>query len=197
VVMVHGYMQPPSVFDAMKASFENLGYQAYEVDIPGDDNYANAAYIETFVNNVQAQTGAAKVNLVGHSMGGLSARYYIKYRGGDAHVASYISVGTPQYGGPDGCLLPTNLGGQMCPNSPFLVELNTGDDTSGTLPYTDLWGTAQDDPATAAKLDGGACFKSFDGVQHLDEPSSPVVFQLVATAVRGTCPGTFETQPIT
>jgi hypothetical protein len=46
------------------------------------------------------------VHLVGHSLGGLSVRYYIKILGGLPHVASYTAFGTPQHGNPDGCFSP-------------------------------------------------------------------------------------------
>ena len=52
----------------------------------------------SFADGVRAQTGAARVDLIGHSQGGLVGRYYIKYLGGASEVDSMISLGAPHYG---------------------------------------------------------------------------------------------------
>jgi triacylglycerol esterase/lipase EstA (alpha/beta hydrolase family) len=43
-------------------------------------------------------TGAAKVHLVGHSLGGLLSRLYIQQYGGDDTVHTCITLGTPHQG---------------------------------------------------------------------------------------------------
>lgn len=45
-------------------------------------NIRNAKQIEKWVYNILNENGAEKVDLVGHSMGGISSRYYIKVLGG-------------------------------------------------------------------------------------------------------------------
>ena len=54
--------------------------------------------LNAFADSVRAQTGAARVDLIGHSQGGLVGRYYIKYLGGASEVDSMISLGAPHYG---------------------------------------------------------------------------------------------------
>lgn len=51
------------------------------------------------VEEVKEQTGADKVNIVAHSMGGLVAKYYIKYYGRDS-VDKFIDIATPHLGAP-------------------------------------------------------------------------------------------------
>ena len=46
------------------------------------------------------ETGADRVNLVAHSMGGLDARYLIRELGMHAVVASLVTVSTPHHGSP-------------------------------------------------------------------------------------------------
>jgi triacylglycerol lipase len=57
-----------------------------------------AAQLKTYVNQVLATTGAAKVNIIGHSQGGLDARWMITNLGMASKVASLTTVATPHRG---------------------------------------------------------------------------------------------------
>ena len=61
---------------------------------------AAARQLGWFVDQVRASTGAAQVDLVGHSMGGIVARYYVRLGGGDGIVNRLITIGSP-HGGAD------------------------------------------------------------------------------------------------
>jgi triacylglycerol esterase/lipase EstA (alpha/beta hydrolase family) len=56
--------------------------------------------LASFVNRVLASTGAAKVDLVGHSEGTVMPQYYLKFLGGAAKVNRYVAI-TPLYHGTD------------------------------------------------------------------------------------------------
>ena len=87
------------------------------------------------------------VDLIGHSQGGLVGRYYIKYLGGASEVDSMISLAAPHYGttlanlanllGLGTCLGVTACQ-QMAIGSSFLAGLNAGDDTIGSVDYTNF-----------------------------------------------------------
>lgn len=189
VVLVHGFTGSPSSMATLKTRFEAAGRQAFSIDLPSENNVTNGQAIATFVANVKAQTGATHVDLVGHSMGGLSTRYYLKSLGGTAHVAQYVSLGSPHYGVWSACFLPTSWGGQMCPWSSFLSSLNSGDDTPGSLLYTTIYSTGDSTvPTTSSRLDGGACHKQVSGVSHSGLTTDATVFSHVVTAVDGSCP---------
>lgn len=193
VVLVHGWNSSPSAMATLKSRFEANGRQAFSIQMPGQNNITNAQSLATFINNVKAQTGAAKVDLVSHSMGGLSTRYYIKSLGGGANVSEYVSLGSPHYGLVLACFLTTNAGGQMCPWSSFLGSLNSGDDTPGTLLYTTIYSTNDElVPNSSSRLDGGACFTQVSGPNHSGLHEDAAVFAKVLSAVDGVCPGTFR-----
>ncbi|MFO0233996.1 MAG: esterase/lipase family protein, partial [Burkholderiales bacterium] len=59
------------------------------------DDYAPR--IADAVEALRVSTGAARVALVGHSMGGLAARAYLRAFGDDA-VACVVTLGTPHHG---------------------------------------------------------------------------------------------------
>jgi triacylglycerol lipase len=58
----------------------------------------SSAELATFVDRVLAATGAAKVDLVGHSEGTVMPQWYLKFRGGAANVDRYVAI-TPIYRG--------------------------------------------------------------------------------------------------
>jgi triacylglycerol esterase/lipase EstA (alpha/beta hydrolase family) len=64
---------------------------------------ASAAQLASFVSRVLAATGASKVDLVGHSQGGMMPRYYIDFLGGAATVDTLVGLAPSNYG--------TTLGG--------------------------------------------------------------------------------------
>jgi len=63
--------------------------------IPIDES---AAQIEAFVERVRAATGAAKVDIVGHSEGALHSIYGPKIRGYAAHVGKVVALAPPTHG---------------------------------------------------------------------------------------------------
>ncbi|MEX2225939.1 MAG: alpha/beta fold hydrolase [Dehalococcoidia bacterium] len=193
VILVHGWNGSASSMATLKSRFEANGRQAFSLTLPGQNNVTNASAIRTLVNNVKAQTGATQVDLVAHSMGGLSTRYYLKNLGGTSSVAQYVSLGSPHYGLALACFLFTNSGGQMCPWSSFLGALNSGDDTPGSPLYTTIYSTSDGlVPTSSSRLDGGACFKQISGVSHTNLTQDAGVFALVLSGVDGTCTGVFQ-----
>jgi hypothetical protein len=59
---------------------------------------ASAAQLATFVVAVLAATGASKVDLVGHSQGGMMPRYYINFLGGAGKVNDFVALAPSNYG---------------------------------------------------------------------------------------------------
>lgn len=191
VLLVHGWRGASADWAVMVQRFvdEGLGRQVVAIQLPGQDNVANAQAIAALVGS----NGWTRLDVVGVSMGGLSAREFVKALGGTATVDAYVSLGTPQYGIWAACLLPQNQGGQMCPSSTFLRRLNRGDDTPGDVRYMTLTSPADTTvPSSATRLDGGACFASLPGVIHTAYEEDANVFGAVVIAIDGGCPGTFR-----
>jgi pimeloyl-ACP methyl ester carboxylesterase len=77
----------------------NYGGSSATSDLQGTgDIAASAAQLGKFVNTVLAATGAAKVDLVGHSQGGMMPRYYLNFLGGAANVATFVALAPSNYG---------------------------------------------------------------------------------------------------
>ena len=186
VLLVHGYRGDPSTWADMIARFTAEGRTAVAIDLPSEDNVANAATIRDFI----AGKGWGRVDLVAQSMGGLSARHFVKFLKSSARIDSYVSLGTPQYGIYTACVLPRTYGGQMCPTSSFLRDLNRKDDTPGGADWTTIYSTSDElVPTSASRLDGGACHVQVSGVSHNDMDNDAGIFAHVLAAVDGTCTG--------
>lgn len=65
-------------------------------------NYSSS--LKQGVDGIIQETGAKKVNIVSHSMGGLVARWYIEKLGGTDNIGKLVMIGTPNHG-----LSPANL----------------------------------------------------------------------------------------
>lgn len=150
VIIVAGTLSPAFANEGLAQRMRNDGYRVYIYALPnlglGDIN-ATARSLNTYADSVRQQTGAARVDLVGHSQGGLVARSYVKYYGGRDEVDSLVTLGAPNRGtyvanlvtflGFGNCLSVTACY-QMASGSAYLNDLNAGDDTIGTVRYTTI-----------------------------------------------------------
>jgi triacylglycerol esterase/lipase EstA (alpha/beta hydrolase family) len=58
----------------------------------------SAAELRAFVDQVLAVTGAAKVDMVGHSQGGMMPRQYLKFEGGYSKVHTLVGLSPSNHG---------------------------------------------------------------------------------------------------
>ena len=188
ILLIHGYRGSASTWTDMKTFLQNNGRVVEAITLPSQDNVKNAQAIAAFIQS----KGWTSVDLVGQSMGGLSARHFTKALAGSIIVSAYVSLGTPQYGVYSACLLPTTYGGQMCPSSSFLKTLNSGDDTPGATAWTTIFSTNDGYvPNSSSRLDGGACSDKVSGPSHNNMDNDATVMAHVLTAIDGGCPGVF------
>jgi len=94
-----------------------------------------AAHIE----GVCAATGADRVILLGHSMGGLVARTYVQRSGAAARVVKVITLATPHHGS-ELARLAIGVGGkQLRPGNPWLASLNESESGASDVPLVSLF----------------------------------------------------------
>lgn len=148
VVLVHGYLDNTSEFGrsnfgALKDYLISQGWSDVRIlqySNPTGSNIPNANELKAFVDNVLLETGSEKVDIVAHSMGGLSSRYYIKNLQGVDKVGALVTLGTPHYGTNTALTVSLTGGGrEMIPGSRFLNDLNSGDLTPGNIHYSSVY----------------------------------------------------------
>jgi triacylglycerol esterase/lipase EstA (alpha/beta hydrolase family) len=184
VILVHGtFADMSDSWQALSPLLANDGYCVFALNYGSYDGsgavgvYAtgdiaqSAAELSTFVNRVLAATGASKVDLVGHSQGGMMPRYYLKFLGGAAKVNTLVGLAPSNHGTTlEGLFTLADyfpgasaLVGTLCPaceqqdaGSSFLTNLNAGGDTMSGVNYTVIE-SANDEvvtPYTSAFLTG-------------------------------------------
>ncbi|MEV0278162.1 alpha/beta fold hydrolase [Streptomyces sp. NPDC050610] len=127
VLLLHGFIDNRSVFVLLRRylrqhgwrQVESLNYSPLTCDIR-----TAAALLGRHVEELCARTGHQRVDVVGHSLGGLIARYYAQRLGGDARIRILVTLGTPHGGTRAVPLLSAHpLVRQMRPDSPVITEL--------------------------------------------------------------------------
>src|SRR4051812_25738809 len=133
ILFVHGWNSNSSTWNTMISRFTADGWTAAELNNwsynYSQSNATTASQISTKVNQILAATGAAKVDLISHSMGGLSTRYYVKNLGGGAKVDDFVSLGGPNHGTNTAYFCFSTACSEMRGGSAFLNALNAGDET--------------------------------------------------------------------
>ncbi len=127
VLLLHGFIDNRSVFVLLRRylrqhgwrQVESLNYSPLTCDIR-----TAAELLGRHVEELCARTGQGRVDVVGHSLGGLIARYYAQRLGGDARIRTLVTLGTPHGGTRAVPLLSAHpLVRQMRPDSPVIAEL--------------------------------------------------------------------------
>ena len=190
ILFVHGYTSNAAAWDTMKARFLADGWHSNYLNAytfsSSKSNALIAQDVAARVNEIKAATGAAKVDIITHSMGGLSSRYYLKNLGGTANVDDWVSLGGPNHGTTwaYGCFFisPCN---QMIPGSSFLNALNSGDETPGSVTYGTWWSPCDEliNPDTSTIL-SGATNTQTSCMTHSDLRTNLSVYQQVKAFVQ-------------
>ncbi|MGQ4415542.1 esterase/lipase family protein [Streptomyces sp. SAS_269] len=101
VVLLHGFIDNRSVFVLLRRSLARSGRQRVESlnysPLTCDIRIA-AELLGRHVEEICERTGSTQVDIVGHSLGGLIARYYTQCLGGDIRVRTLVTLGTPHSG---------------------------------------------------------------------------------------------------
>jgi triacylglycerol lipase len=144
-----------------------VGFNA--MDPAAGCNIDNAAAIAALVDSVLLSTGQSRVDIVAHSMGTLSSRYYIKNLGGQEVVNTYVTLGGMHHGLGSPCLSPEGMQctwDELCGDRAYLTQLNEPPATPGQLYWVSIYGTEDATvPNDSSHLEGAENI-SLPGVAH-------------------------------
>jgi triacylglycerol lipase len=126
IVLVHGIVDNRAAFSILRRALGRRGFARISTVnySPLTTDVRRAAQrLAQHVEEVCESTGYDQVLLVGHSLGGIIARYYVQCAGGDARVATLVTLGSPHAGTQWARLLPVGVSRQLRPGSRLLREL--------------------------------------------------------------------------
>jgi pimeloyl-ACP methyl ester carboxylesterase len=108
VILLHGTCDSKGIWQLLGADLREDGWAVFAPDygtratglIPD-----SAAQVGAYIRAVMHTTGAKKVIIMGHSQGGLVARYWMRLLGGAKYVKHLVCIGTPNHGTTQGGIL--------------------------------------------------------------------------------------------
>lgn len=196
VLLVHGLVDNRSVFTVLRRALGRRGFGqvlTMNYSVFTQDVRRAAVELGIAVEQLCDRSGHDRIHIIGHSLGGLIARYYVQRLGGDARVVGLVTLGTP-HGGTAWSRLaprwlpPASIVTQLRPDSPVLRELEqpaAGCRTSILAVYSDL------DQLVVPSQAGRCEHPDLDvinvmvrGVGHMSLPVDPRVARLVAEHLR-------------
>lgn len=185
-VFVHGFLAAGPVFDPLREHVTRT------TGVPGIHfTYSPVASFERTVHGLAEFIDArvpdgARVALVGHSLGGVVARWYVQELGGHARVDRLVTLATPHAGTDKARAWPLSLAKALRPEGEVMRRLEQRAHVLGSLPLTAV--AAGEDrmvqpPASAAAVRHGRVVWLPD-VGHNELLYDPRVHRIVAEAVR-------------
>jgi pimeloyl-ACP methyl ester carboxylesterase len=145
VLLIHGFLGTRGSMYLLERRLVEDGHVVVSFNIGTintRDIRRSAFLIHRKIERVLAQTPWKKIDIVGHSMGGLIGLYYVKKLGGHARVRRLVMMGTPVRGtwialaGVATLGLWSTSSWQLLPRSRFLDELAQGPVPPATEVYT-------------------------------------------------------------
>lgn len=151
IVFIHGFQSSGAIWTTMIDRLKVDGWTdapliAWTYD-SNQSNVTTAQLLQTKVDSLLGANGAKKVDIVTHSMGGLSSWYFSKSLAGSEKIDAFVFLGTPNHGTTLASLCGIQSCLEMRPGSGFLTALNDGDETPGSARYATWW-TACDQVTT-------------------------------------------------
>ncbi|MFG2119101.1 esterase/lipase family protein [Streptomyces sp. NPDC048710] len=200
VVLLHGFIDNRSVFVLLRRNLarngrqrvESLNYSPLTCDIR-----IAAELLGRHVEEICERTGNGQVDIVGHSLGGLIARYYVQCLGGDLRVRTLVTLGTPHSGTRAVPLASAHpIVRQMRPGSEVIEELTRPAPGCRTR-FVSFWSDLDSvmDPLETACIDHpdlDALNVRVTGIGHLALPVHPAV----AAGIRDALDNTLSEEPL-
>jgi triacylglycerol lipase len=135
VVFVHGFMAAGPVFDPMRSRVEEAtGLPTLDFTYSPFGSFPRAA--ERLASCIeQTVAPGVRISLVGHSLKGLLARWYVQEMGGGARVDRLVTLATPHRGTPAARAVPLPLLQAARSDGPVIRQLERSAAALEALPH--------------------------------------------------------------
>jgi triacylglycerol esterase/lipase EstA (alpha/beta hydrolase family) len=140
--LIHGFACNHTVWNAWLGRLETCGFgpvRGIDLEPPLADIESHAAHVERELRALYADSEGSPVDIIAHSMGGLVARAALR-RVEPGIVGQLVTIATPHHGTAFARLLRTGKSlQQMCPQSPWLSQLNSASNPEPVVPITSIY----------------------------------------------------------
>lgn len=141
VVLLHGFFATAGVFDPLERRLERGGPLPLASFTYGPTR-AFPSLVDELAECLAGLPRSSRIHLVGHSLGGVLARWYVQELG-DSRVVSTVSLASPFHGTTLATRLPGALTREMRPQSPRLrVLLDVARIDAAAVPHVSFVATA-------------------------------------------------------
>jgi triacylglycerol lipase len=126
VALVHGYFHNRSGFDYLSRELRVRGFRwihGMNYNPLGHSVPDLAERFGRYVEDLRRVSGVNRVHVVGHSLGGVIARWYVEELGGHKFVDTCVTIGTPHYGTLAAYLGPGQAAKDLRPGSGVMQRL--------------------------------------------------------------------------
>jgi pimeloyl-ACP methyl ester carboxylesterase len=125
VVLVHGWGLNRASLAMLAARLRKDGRDAYTINYPSlvADTDSKARAVAEQLRRIIAESGAERVDVVAHSLGGVLTRAAVRWHGADAIIGNVVTLGSPHRGTALAILLRSFGLVQLRPESRFLSRL--------------------------------------------------------------------------
>jgi pimeloyl-ACP methyl ester carboxylesterase len=210
LVMVHGFGADVGSLGFLVRILAIDGWRVFPIELDTVGNYVEtlAGKLARHVQRVRRRTGATRVDLIGHSLGGLVIRYYVQMLAGHESCDRVVTIGTPHA---NGTLMSYAVGplralgyfpersrgksaDQLLPGSPLYEQLNGPVfrvENCDRVDFTNVWSLTDEliVPSWAARFERATREKVFLAKGHLGLVLSASVLRYVAETLLATpCP---------
>lgn len=126
ILLIHGIVDNYTIFTLLRRHLLRRGFgrvRTFSYSPLTSDVRRTAERLRDEVDILCEESGYERIHVIGHSLGGLIARYYVQRLGGDARVHTCVTLGSPHHGTQAARLLPWPLVRQVRPDSDLITEL--------------------------------------------------------------------------
>lgn len=141
ILLIHGITDTSSKMRKIASHLDDRGWHVHKIDLTPNNGDSRLEILAEQVADLISRTFAPHqpIDIVGFSMGGLVARYYVQRLGGIDRVQRFITLSSPHRGTLAAyfCERPGCV--QMRPDSKFVRDLERDAHVLNQLNFTSIW----------------------------------------------------------
>jgi triacylglycerol lipase len=139
VLLIHGIDDTVVLFRRLRPYLEERGWRVHDLDLVPNNGAAGLDELALQVRSYVKAHFSGEFDLVGFSMGGIVARYYVQRLAEPGRVRRLVTISSPHRGTWTGFLRNNKGARQMRPGSEFLRALHAERHKLEGVRFTSIW----------------------------------------------------------